>query len=203
EVLLADVREDDPHGRFLRALGVSGAIDPSRWFPDLDRALEWAEDRLLQRARFEDAPELAPRDMPLFADFDDEDMAAVTAALERHELGHGDVVFSEGDDGDRMYLIARGAVSIKVRIEGDQYARRLATFTPGVFFGEMSLLEGNRRSADAFAKGEHVVLSSLSAQAFERIVQGHPRLGLRIHQALARELVARLRTTTGALRALE
>ena len=91
---------------------------------DLDRALEWAEDQLLGRGRFEDGPELAPQDMALFAGLDDDEAAIVIALLERHELVHGDAVFSEGDAGDRMYLIARGAVSIKLRL-GDASRARL------------------------------------------------------------------------------
>ena len=203
-VILSEVREDEPRGRYLRALGIAAVVPPAQWFPDLDRALEWAEDRLLERARFEDAPELAPRDLPLLGGLSEEEIATVTAALERHELGHGDVVFKEGDEGDRMFLIARGAVSIKVQLAGETArARRLATFTSGVFFGEMSLLEGQRRSADAFAKGERVVLYSLSGRHFAELVRRHPQLGLKIYQAITRELVARLRVTTGALRALE
>ncbi len=203
-VALSEVREDESRGRYLRALGIAAVIPPEHWFPDLDRALEWAEDRLLERERFEDAPEIAPRDLPLFSGLSEEEMVTIAGVLERHELGHGDVVFNEGDEGDRLFVIARGAVSIKVQLGGETArARRLATFTPGVFFGEMSLLEGQRRSADAFAKGERVVLYSLSARHFAGLVQQHPRLGLKIYQAMTRELVARLRVTTGALRALE
>src|SRR5262249_41402151 len=108
-LLLSHLREDEPRGRYLKALGVAGAVDLSYWFPDLDRALEWAEARPLERARFEDAPELPLRDIGLFAGLDAAELTALSAALERHELGHGDTVFLEGDEGDRMYLIARGA----------------------------------------------------------------------------------------------
>ncbi len=94
-------------------------------------------------------------------------------------------------------------MSIKVRLDRDARARRLATFTPGVMFGEMALLEGKRRSADAFAKGERVVLWALTHERFHAIEREDPHLGTRIHQNLARELAARLRATSDALRALE
>jgi sulfate permease, SulP family len=202
-ILLSHVRPDDPRGAYLRALGAGAAIDPSQWFGDLDRALEWAEDRLLERARFEDAPERTPEEMSLFEALDPAERARVLQALERHELRHGETVFLEGDPGDRIYLIARGAVSIKVKLDGEERARRLATFGSGVFFGEMAIVEGARRSADAFAKGDRVVLYSLSAALFGQLVAGHPAIALKIYQNLARELAARLRSTSGALRALE
>jgi SulP family sulfate permease len=203
QLLLSHIRPDEPRGAYVRALGTATAIPLERWFADLDRALEWAEDRLLEQARFDDAPERGPGDMSLFAGLDENERALVLQALERHDLRHGETVFLEGDPGDRLYLIARGAVSIKVKLEDEARARRLATFGSGVFFGEMAIVEGIRRSADAFAKGERVVLYSLSAERFAELVRRQPAAALKIYQNLTRELAARLRATSGALRALE
>ncbi len=200
QVLLSHLRGDEGHGRYLQVLGVAAVVDAGHWFPDLDRALEWVEDRLLDRERFEDAPELALRDMALLADFDADEMAVMMALL---ELAHGDVVFKEGDAGDRLYLIARGSVSIKVQLPDENRARRLATFMPGVFFGEMAIIDGASRSADAFAKGERVVLYTLGTDQFTQIMQQHPQLGIKLYRNLNRELATRLRVTSGALRALE
>ncbi len=202
-VLLSHLRDDESNGRNLRALGIAEAVAAEHWFTDLDRALEWTEDRLLDRDRFEDASELNPRDMALFAGLDAGEMTALAELLERHELAHGDVVFREGDAGDRVYLIARGSVSIKLQLTDENRARRLATFAPGVFFGEMALLEGERRSADAFAKGECVVLYTLSAERLAQIMHQHPQMGIKLYRNLSRELATRLRVTSGALRALE
>ena len=203
QVLLSHLLEDEGHGRYLRVLGIASVVDAERWFPDLDRALERTEDLLLGRQRFDDAQELAPHEMSLFAGLDGEEMAVLMAVLERKELAHGDTVFNEGDVGDCLYLIARGAVSIKLQLTDETRARRLATFVPGVFFGEMAVLEGERRSADAFAKGTHVVLYSLGADDVSRIVREHPALGVKLYRNLGRELAAQLRVTSGALRALE
>ncbi|HET7729979.1 MAG TPA: SulP family inorganic anion transporter [Usitatibacter sp.] len=202
---LSDVRGDERRGRYFHALGLEAAIPPERWFADLDRALEWAEDELLGRSRFNEAADSEiPLDrMALFHGLSKEEVERLSHAFERRELADGEPVFLEGQHGDRLYLIARGSVSIKVRIAGEVRARRLATFTPGVIFGEMALLEGKDRSADAFAKGDRVVLHSLSAAKFERLVQEDPLLGSRILRNLSRELAARLRATTEAMRALE
>jgi SulP family sulfate permease len=205
ELVLADVRDDEQRGRYLRALGIDDHIPPERWFTDLDRALEWAEDRLLEQARFaEGAGEEFPLgQMALFEGLEPRDLARVAGVLERRVLAGGDAVFLEGEEGDCLYLIARGAVSIKARMEQGPRARRLATFTSGVVFGEMALLEGKPRSADAFAKGDRVVLYALSSARFEALVQEAPSIAARIHRNLARQLAARLRDTSEALRALE
>jgi SulP family sulfate permease len=202
-LLLSHVQEGEGSGRSLRSLGIMATIPAEFWFSDLDRALEWVEDRMLERDRFEDAPELGLNDMALFAGLDENEMATLGALLQRQELGNGDVVFREGDTGDRVYLIARGSVSIKVQLSGENRARRLATFVPGVFFGEMTLLEGGCRSADAFAKGNQIVLYSLGTEDLARILRDHPQLGIKLYRNLSRELAARLRITSGALLALE
>lgn len=80
---------------------------------------------------------------------------------------------------------------------------RLATFNPRAFFGEMALLAGDKRSADAFAKGERVVLYSFNAGRFKELAKRFPSLGLKIYENLGRDPAARLQATSSALRALE
>ncbi len=67
----------------------------------------------------------------------------------------------------------------------------------------MAMFEGERRSADAFAKGERVVLYTLSAERLAQVMHQHPQIGIKLYRNLSRELATRLRVTSGALRALE
>ncbi|MEO7743660.1 MAG: SulP family inorganic anion transporter [Usitatibacter sp.] len=203
-VLLSHIRDDEPRGKYLRALGIGAVVGPNHWFTDLDRALEWAEDRLLDKVGFrEDLAELPPGRMALFRGLDEREIATLAGFLERRELRSGEPVFQEGDDGDCLYLIARGSVSIKIKLGDGTRARRLATFTSGVMFGEMSLLEGSKRSADAYAKGENVVLFSLHAERFRALVRDDPDLGLKVFRSISTELASRLRATTAAMRTFD
>jgi SulP family sulfate permease len=204
-LVLSNVRRSDRRGSYLAALGLESAIAPTLWFADLDRALEWAEDQLLEQSRFaaENAEEIGLAQMALLRDLEPREVERAVREMERVELRDGEPVFREGDAGDRLYLIARGAVSIKVRLDGEDRAWRLATFAPGVMFGEMALLEGKPRSADAFAKGERVVLYALSGAGLERILREDPALASRLHRNLSVELATRLRATSEQLRALE
>jgi anti-anti-sigma regulatory factor len=204
QVALSHVGEGDRRGDYLRASGLEQAIAPRLWFADLDRALEWAEEALLQQACYAEPTEELPLNrMAILRDLDADDMEKVSRVLERHELQAGDPVFLEGEEGERMYFIARGSVSIGVGLESETRAVRLATFSAGVVFGEMSLLQGERRSADAHASAGTVVLYSLSARALDELCRTDPELGLRVHRNIARELASRLRNTSRALRALE
>ncbi len=202
-LLLSHVQEGEGNGRYLRALGIRANTPAAFWFSDLDRALDWVEDRMPERDRFEDAPEPGLRDTAFFAGLEENEMATLGTLLQRQELDHGDVLFREGDAADRVYLIARGSVSIKVQLSGENRARRLATFVLGVFFGEMTVLEDGCRSVDAFAKGSQVVLYSLRAEDLAGILRDHAQLGIKPYRNLGRELTTRLCITSGALPAPE
>jgi anti-anti-sigma regulatory factor len=202
-VLLSHMREDEPRGRYLQALGIAEAIPVERWFADLDHALEWAENRILEEAGYrEPDDEIDLAATTLFAGLDALEVQTLRAALDRFELAEGDKVFLEGDAGDRMYVLTRGTVEIRMRFDA-KGGRRLTAFNPGVPFGEMGLLEGKRRSADAYAVGERVVLYTLDAARFDQLVGDHPDLGFKIYRNLGRHLAWRLRGASETLRALE
>jgi len=65
-------------------------------------------------------------------------------------LNAGEVLFREGDEGDRMYLIKSG--KIRIVKEMDEMEKTLAVLNEGAFFGEMSVLDNRPRSASAIAE---------------------------------------------------
>ena len=98
-----------------------------------------------------------------------------------------------------MYLLARGTVTIRLGTENG--ALRLATLIPGVMFGEMALLEGQPRSADAVASSA-IVVYEMDGAGFARILADHPALAAKLMTNMAREIAARLRATSDHLRAV-
>jgi CRP-like cAMP-binding protein len=109
------------------------------------------------------------------------------------------VLFREGEPGDTLYLLARGAVSILVHGGGQQ--RRIVTFAPGSVFGEAAMLDGAPRSATATAV-EDTVVYSLSRPALDALARSDPGLATKLLVNLGRHLSARLRQTTDTLREL-
>lgn len=174
---------------------------PRLLFEDLDAALEWAEEELLVGAgkHIEASAEIALNRAELFEEFDDVEMACLQTMLRREELAKGRVIFREGDIGDRLFVITRGEVSINFRVAGISRLKRLAAFGPGMSFGEMALLEGKSRSADASVISEAVVFS-LDAVAFSKLQTEHEVIAFKIVKGLARQLASRLRNTTEQLR---
>jgi uncharacterized membrane protein len=126
------------------------------------------------------------RHVPLFESLDDEAAAELCHLLESVDSRAGSVLFRAGDEGDAMYVIERGKIRICVRAT-DGHEVTLTELEHGDFFGEMALLEGQRRSADAVV-AEDARLAVLSREHFLSFVQSNPNVALEMLTALANRL---------------
>jgi CRP/FNR family transcriptional regulator, cyclic AMP receptor protein len=105
---------------------------------------------------------------------------------EQHFLAH-EIIFSEGDFSQELYIIASGEVDIIKDHDGPQ-AHSLARLRSGEFFGEMAIFEGAPRSATARATMETELLV-LHPEKFKQTIFQKPDMAFEIF----RELSARLR----------
>src|SRR3954465_8375186 len=87
-------------------------------------------------------------DVPLFAALDEDATAALTEAMTTRDADRGHVVFSEGDAGDRLFVVLDGKVKIS-RTANDGRENLLAVPGPGEMFGELSLFAPGSRTATA------------------------------------------------------
>jgi CRP/FNR family transcriptional regulator, cyclic AMP receptor protein len=105
----------------------------------------------------------------------------------------GTVIFSEGDEGTNMYILHRGRVRIsKTTPQGDQYTVVLLDEGQNAFFGEVALLESERRSATVTAETD-VECFVMSKEDFHGLGDMHPRIGLLVTREIATSLSQRLR----------
>ena len=196
---LAGVTPGGRHGLALVAYGVFTDPAARNWFADADQAIEWAERRLLGTVDSFAAREIPLERLAFAAGLDGSEVDTLRQALRRKELDPGEALFREGEPGEHLYLLARGAISITVG--GAAHASRIVTFAPGSMFGEAAMLDGGARSATAVV-AEDAVVYSLSRTALERLALTHPALANKLLLNLGRHLSGRLRQTTDALREL-
>ena len=90
------------------------------------------------------------RQAPLFSALDDEAATALRASMSRGQLRRGDVLFHEGDPGDKLYVVTDGKVKLG-RTSADGRENLLAILGPGQMFGELSLFDPGPRSATVTA----------------------------------------------------
>ena len=127
------------------------------------------------------------RQVPLFESLDNEAAGELCHLLESLDSKAGTFLCRAGDEGDAMYVIERGKVRICVQAT-DGHELTLAELGRGDFFGEMALLNGQRRSANAVV-AEEARLAVLSREHFlSFIMGGNPNVALEMLTALANRL---------------
>jgi MFS superfamily sulfate permease-like transporter len=169
--------------------------------PDLDSALEWMEEKslLLHADKRSQADVLAFSEIDFLAGMQQADLERLSEVLTRREFAPGETICREGDEGDRMWLLAKGSVSVRLKLANGQESIRIASLARGTTIGEMSLIESARRSASIIAD-EQVVCYELLRDGFSRMLAEHPAIATKLLSNLARELSRRLRRTSEDLR---
>lgn len=96
------------------------------------------------------APEEILKEIDLFKSIGQDYRKRLSSVLRRRSLKKGEVLFRKGDEGNVFYIVRTGSIKIVLPSKmGDEAV--LAVFSAGDFFGEMALLDGMPRSADAVA----------------------------------------------------
>ena len=130
---------------------------------------------------------------PLFSALDAEAAAALRASMVERRVPRGSVIFSEGEAGDRMYVVQDGKVKLG-QTSTDGRESLLAVLGPGEVFGELSLFDPGPRTATATAVTDVVVIG-LGHDNLRPWLAGRPEVAESLLQALAQ----RLRRTNEAL----
>ncbi|PZR51659.1 Crp/Fnr family transcriptional regulator [Xylanimonas oleitrophica] len=123
---------------------------------------------------------------PLFADMEEEETRALLETMIPVELSRGDVLFREGEPGDRLYVIAQGKIKLGRR-SSDGRENLLSILGPGEMFGELSLFDPGPRTATASSVSDSLVYE-LRHQALVAWVNAHPKVATQLLGALARRL---------------
>lgn len=204
ELALCDVSPAGRVAAVLQDMGVMAAVGTERLHADADRALEWAEDRLLARELGPQTPgeALAFERLDLLAGLDPEECALLRTLMVERRYGRGEVVIREGDPGRELFAIVRGTASVRIRLPGEEREKRLATFAAGTVFGEVALLDKQTRSATVQADDE-LVCYVLDESALETLKAKHPLVAVKLLTNIGRELGRRVRRTTTTVYQLE
>lgn len=111
---------------------------------------------------------------PLFSDFDHDELIAVMRGLELLSVEPGEILVSEGEPGDSLFVLVEGSVRVYVR-DAARKNRQIRTMAEGAFFGEISVLAGKDRTATITA-ATRCELLELDRAALDSITEKHPRV---------------------------
>jgi CRP-like cAMP-binding protein len=136
------------------------------------------------------------RSVPLFRQVAETDLQALAQMVHARDFPKGNVILSQGDEGQALFLIRRGQVKVSVLAE-DGREVILSVLGPGSFFGEMALLDDEPRSAHVIAMEDTTILQ-LRREDFRNRLKAAPELAV----SLLRELSRRLRRADDTIASL-
>ena len=124
----------------------------------------------------------------VLSQLDPVELEALTVKLRRRTFQRGEVIFHQGDPGDRLHFVVEGQVKIAIMSE-DGRENNIALISRGDCFGEMSVLDGGFRSATAVAL-ELTDTLTLSREDFLEFLSQHTQVAIQIISLLTRRLRA-------------
>ncbi|MEX2106827.1 MAG: Crp/Fnr family transcriptional regulator [Solirubrobacterales bacterium] len=128
------------------------------------------------------------RSVALFADLEQGALERFSQVAVPRTFPAGTRVFHEGDNSDACYIVKEGSFRV-TREHTDGRAITLATLGPGEIFGELAMLDGDKRSASAEALTDGELLA-LPAGDVRSLLARHPEIALKLVAGLVRRLRA-------------
>ncbi len=123
----------------------------------------------------------------LFWDLNDEELGYISEKMVSRQYDTGNYIFLEESDGEQCFFVVKGSVKI-TRLSKEGREVILAMLNQGDFFGEMSLIDGESRSANVIALEKTEVLT-LNRKDFLIVLHDYPKIAIQ----LLKELASRLR----------
>lgn len=124
--------------------------------------------------------------VPVFSTLSSEELEHVAQVAVPRRFEAGEVVFKEGDEGSTCYIVRSGRARA-VREHADGRSITLAHFGPGDIFGEMAMLDGERRSATVESIEATDAIAILSAD-MHRLLREYPDISVKLIAALGQRL---------------
>lgn len=181
--------------------GVAHRPGESLLFNDLDHALEWCENLLLEEADLLATDRVTVEEqLAHHTTIRSHDVQALHSYLERVETRVGDAIFKPGDEPDAFYFIEAGRVDILLKVEEGQELR-LRSMMAGTIVGEVGFYLNRVRSVSVVVT-EAGVLHRLDQQALRRMEAAHPQIAAAIQVLITRVLSDRLSNTNRLIQEL-
>lgn len=192
----------------LRIVGPDGDELPETSFAQLDPAIEKGEDLLLEQ--FDTTTEIPfsseiDQTLGFLGRLQPQHRETFARLMQHREYGSGDHVITKGDPGNELFLVCEGRFTTTIDLQtggGEVQESRLATFGPGMCFGEIAFLSGRPRTANVTADRDGSCWV-LSRHTFDLLRQWEPDAVTELLLALTRDLGQKLAMTSYQLTLME
>lgn len=131
------------------------------------------------------------KDIPIFSKLTQREIASLLNIVHDRSYIAREYIFYQGDPGIGMYIIREGKVRIERKTDSSEIIP-LATFKEGDFFGELALVDDEKRSASAIAETD-VKLAVIFKPDLDDYISRFPKKGIKILQGISHIVAVRLR----------
>jgi len=114
-----------------------------------------------------------------------------------YEVSQDTVLFCEGEKNAYMVLIVKGRVDV-IKFDSRRTPKKITSLGPGKTIGEMSIIDGEPRSASAVT-GSDALLFVMTAEQFQSLNEAMPGIGISLVLKIAKQMSQYLRQTSGRL----
>lgn len=129
--------------------------------------------------------------IPMFSQISKRGISALINIIHNRSYVKDEYIFHQGDPGIGLYIIREGSVRIQRKLESSENIL-LANFKAGDFFGELALVDDEKRSASAIATSE-VKLAVIFKPDLDEFIAHYPKRGIKILQGISHVTAVRLR----------
>jgi CRP/FNR family transcriptional regulator, cyclic AMP receptor protein len=142
------------------------------------------------------------RKVEILAGLTDTQLHQVAGSCKGIRVPEGKAIFTEGDEGEDLYIIHEGSVRVMINARNDSgevAPSTINTLYPGQCFGELVLLDGILRSATVIT-AELSTLIVMKQSDFRDLCDANPQIGYIVMRNLAQDLAFKLRSANLLLR---
>ena len=125
--------------------------------------------------------------LPLFHDMKPEILADLAQITLEKVYPKSENIFEKGDEGSSLYIIVEGAFRIHDASDANKASKTLAVLKEGEFFGELSILDNETRSASATAQDDSILLE-IGQHSFQRLMVENFELSQNLLASLAHRI---------------
>lgn len=197
------VEHDRRLWRNLWLFGLMENIGESAFLVDTDTALGICEVRLLKDLPVDEACFVGFDALKsgVFGSLASDELKCVLPMLKACHYAAGQIVFSQGEPGDALYVLLKGSADVLINIPSGRQ-KRVQTLFPGAVFGEMALMDGEPRAASVRII-ENSRCLRFSREDFATLMQEQPHIALKLFQHIAVLFAKRLRSANLMIMDLE
>jgi MFS superfamily sulfate permease-like transporter len=178
----------------IQAFGAHDSLKNVDFHDNINTALGCAEDQVLDSVFGHDRNQIEKGidELAVLGTLTGDELQTLSTHLTRSCFSDADVIFRQGDEGDRLFFLLKGRARIEFVPPFATGPSTIATICPGMMFGEMAIIDSSPRSTSIIAEGD-AICASITVREIAALFTSHPAIIQKLYQGFAMNLTQRLR----------